>query len=337
MGGKTSKADCANWRLRLQPLPVRVLAAGGIQQARRTRVRRNHPDIAPLDSTRRFLGRSVFSTQPGSISTSQQQRVKVCAPSSADAPTVWMSNTTANSNRNQRKPDLGRFGSSFAVKFLLVAIPLKRWLVGLEAERWCPAVGGKRTTEGKGERERTKRRTRVSGPFLSCSKSISSSRRRISKAMFSAISRPKSLPPSSTPHTPSDIPSTFFCLPPFFFLRSGFEFLNSSPFLLPPPPPSFPPPPFLRGCEKPRGMLIVSAQTPHSLADYTPMPPKVVNNEGSHRNSRVKQSIKWCSVIKNNKNNTDNNHDDNNNKTHIGCARPLLGSDELNKCNIQPY
>lgn len=152
------------------------------------------------------------------------------------------------------------------------------------------SVGEKAHNRGKERaREKEKTHTRVSGRFLSCSKSISSGRRRISKAMFSAISCPKSLPPSSTPHTPSDIPSTFFCLPPFF-LRSGFEFLNTSPFL--PPPPAFPPPPFLRGCEKPCGMLIVSAQTPHSLADYTRMPPKVVNNEGNHRNSRVKQSIK---------------------------------------------
>lgn len=36
------------------------------------------------------------------------------------------SNTTANSNRNQTKPDLGRFGSSFAGKFLFAVIPLKR-------------------------------------------------------------------------------------------------------------------------------------------------------------------------------------------------------------------
>lgn len=49
-------------------------AAGGNQQERRTRVRRNHPDIAAVDGTRRqdrFLAReSVVSAQQGSISTS---------------------------------------------------------------------------------------------------------------------------------------------------------------------------------------------------------------------------------------------------------------------------
>lgn len=89
-------------------------------------MRRNHPDIAPLDGTRRFLGRTVVSTQLGSISTSQPQRVKVCAATSVDARHFDCPNTAANSNRNPTKPDLGRFSSSFAGKFLFVVIPLKR-------------------------------------------------------------------------------------------------------------------------------------------------------------------------------------------------------------------
>lgn len=66
--------------LSVQTLPVRKLAAIGLQQEARTRIRQNHLDIAFLGSASlqtRFIGRSVVTTQLNSITTSQPLRQKL--------------------------------------------------------------------------------------------------------------------------------------------------------------------------------------------------------------------------------------------------------------------
>lgn len=123
----------------------------------------------------------------------------------------WMLTVTVQHHR-QLQPQSNKTGPR-TFRFLL------RWKVSVRCYssstlKVMSSCEGKRATEGKRERPIVagKRRTRVSGRFLSWFKSVSNGRGSISEAMSPAISRPKSL--QNTSHS----------------LRRSFDFLLPPPF-----------------------------------------------------------------------------------------------------------